>query len=222
MRGYWPTKPIRVIPFLTADRPNPPPAPRQKPATPLRVIYLGRLVDQKRPDQLAKRWPLLTQHPALAGATLDIHGYDPGGGMSREITEFVTQRNFEKRIRVRGEYQLRDLPAIFDSCDLVVLPSLWEGLPLVLVEAMARGVPFVATEAGGTAELGEHNPDVKITSTRWEDFEKGLVTMAGKLLEGAVQPRRLHAWAEQRYGYTVVSSQWLDCLTAPRSFFHLQ
>ena len=53
MSEYWPAKPIRVIPFLTSNQPMPAPA-RQRVGEKdfLRVVYLGRLVSHKRPDQL--------------------------------------------------------------------------------------------------------------------------------------------------------------------------
>ena len=219
MKGYWPQKPIRVVPFLTSDGPIAPPARRLRPGGPLRVVYLGRLVEQKRPDQLVARWPILTQHSGLAGATLDIHGYDPDGSMLLKMREFVNQNGLTSQVRFRGEYGLDDLPGILQESDLVALPSLWEGLPLVLVEAMARGVPFVATDAGGTAELGENNPDVRITSTRWDDFEAGLIEMAERLHDGKIEAARLHAWVEQRYGHATVSRQWLKCLIQPAEFF---
>jgi glycosyltransferase involved in cell wall biosynthesis len=110
-------------------------------------------------------------------------------------------------------------PATAES-DIVVLPSLYEGLPLVLVEAMSYGVPFVATDAGGTGELGEDNPDVIVTSTKWEDFEAGLLAMAGKIHAGEINSRRLHEWVEKRYGYATVSQQWLQCLLNPQKFFN--
>jgi glycosyltransferase involved in cell wall biosynthesis len=100
-----------------------------------------------------------------------------------------------------------------------VLPSLWEGLPLVLVEAMLHGVPFAATAAGGTEELGDGNPDVVVTGTAWEEFEDGLAALAARLRARQVDPVRLHAWAERRYGYASVSRQWLDCLCDPSQFF---
>lgn len=221
MKGYWPEKPIQVIPFLTADAPTPAPVRRRRAGAeePLRVIYLGRLVEQKRPDQLVRRWGEITKHPALTGANLEIRGYDSDGTMRTGLQTFVTQNGLAERIHLHGEYALTELPGILDAVDLVVLPSRWEGLPLVLVEAMLKGVPFVACAAGGTEELGENNPDVMVTGTDWAEFEAGLVAMAVKIRAGGIDPVRLHGWAEARYGYAAVSERWLECLCRPREFF---
>lgn len=221
MRAWWPGKPIQVIPFLTSDATMPVPTQRsRRPGAPLRVVYLGRLVEQKRPDQLVKRWPELTRHPALSGATLDVYGNDPTGLMLKRLREFASQNCLSGQINLHGKYELAELDRILEASDLVVLPSLWEGLPLVLVEAMLRGVPFVATAAGGTEELGQGNPDVCVTGLEWEDFERGLKQTAVALKRGDIQPKRLHAWAEKHYGFDPVSEKWLRCLQAPRSFFN--
>lgn len=223
MQSYWPQKPIRVIPFLTSDRPTS--APKLRPgvgSAMLRVVYLGRLVAQKRPDQLVRRWQRLLTQPGMAPARLDVYGYDPGGEMLNELRAFVTASRLTESVKIHGEYHLADLPRILKESDLVVLPSLWEGLPLVLVEAMLSGVPFVATAAGGTEELGDNNPDVIVTGTEWSAFETGLIAMSGRLRAGGIDSARLHAWAEERYGYEMVSRMWLDCLCEPREFFSFQ
>jgi glycosyltransferase involved in cell wall biosynthesis len=221
MKSAWPHKLIRDIPFLTSEAPTPSPVGRRrvKPDEPLRVVYLGRIVEQKRPDQLVQRWPELTREGALKEARLDIYGYDPDGRMLAGMRDFVARAGIGEQVAIRGEYGLADLPGILDAADMVVLPSLWEGLPLVLVEAMLKGVPFVATAAGGTEELGENNPDVIVTSTEWRDFEAGLMAMGEKIRAGAIDPLRLHDWAEQRYGHGAVSQKWLACLCHPMEFF---
>jgi glycosyltransferase involved in cell wall biosynthesis len=221
MRGYWPQKPIRVIPFLTSDQPMPAPDRLQVgEKNQVRVVYLGRLVAHKRPDQLVRRWQALTAHPVLASARLDVYGFDPDGDMLKELRAFVTEAKLSEKVRIHGGYELDKLPQILAESDIVVLPSLDEGLPLVLVEAMLHGVPFVATDAGGTGELGEENPDVIVTSTKWEDFEAGLLAMAEKIRAGEINSRRLHQWVEERYGYAAVSQQWLQCLLNPQKFFN--
>jgi len=221
MRSYWPNKPIRSIPFLTSDRPFESPAGRRHPGGSdlLRVIYLGRLVEQKRPDELVRRWQAITALPGVGPARLDVYGYDPDGKMSASLRSLISSLRLSESVHLRGEYALSELPGILDAADVVVLPSLWEGLPLVLVEAMLRGVPFVATAAGGTGELGENNPDVIVTETDWSAFEAGVAEMGRRIRAGRIDPVRLHDWAEERYGYDKVSRMWLDCLTGPHEFF---
>ncbi len=220
MQGLWPSKRMRVIPFLTSDRPMPPPVrPPRRPGDPLKVIYLGRLVAHKRPDVLVQRWQALSASAEMRQARLNVHGFDPEGKMLNKLRAFVTESGQTAQIHIHGEYSLAALPQILAASDLVVLPSLDEGLPLVLVEAMLHGVPFVATNAGGTEELGEDNPDVLVTGTEWPAFEQGLLRLAGKVRAGQTDSLRLHQWAESRYGYGRVSRQWLDCLQSPRAFF---
>ncbi len=222
MAKSWPQKPIRVIPFLTSDSPMPPPARTARPrdAGSLRVTYLGRLVSQKRPGQLVRQWQELTASPELAGACLEVHGFDPDGRMLADLRRFVAGSSLAGRVRIHGAYEPEQLPGILAQSDLVVLPSLWEGLPLVLVEAMLHGVPFVACAAGGTEELGQDNPDVLVTGTGWQEFVAGLRHMASRVRAGQIDPRRLHGWAEARYGCSAVSRRWLDCLLRPTQFFH--
>lgn len=222
MQGLWPQKPIRVIPFLTSDKPSPPPPPRPAVGNRvLRVTYLGRLVAQKRPDHLVRCWNRLSGQMGLGPARLDVYGYDPEGSMLREMRATVSESGMGDRVAIHGEYTLADLPGILERSDVVVLPSLWEGLPLVLVEAMLKGVPFVACAAGGTEELGVNNPDVIVTGTNWDEFEDGLMQMARRIRVGAVDASRLHAWAEARYGYDAVARRWMECLGDPRAFFGL-
>jgi len=221
MQATWPDKSIKDIPFLTSDAATPRPARGVRELDqPLRVAYLGRLVEHKRPDQLVQRWPELTRSGALRGGRLDVYGFDPDGKMLRDMQDFVRRSKLDDQVRICGGYGPEELSGILAGADIVVLPSLMEGLPLVLVEAMLAGVPIVATAAGGTEELGIANPDAIITSLDWSDFEAGLIAMAGKIRSGAIDPTRLHDWAESRYGYESVSQKWLACVLQPKEFFN--
>lgn len=223
MQKTWPGKPIRAIPCLNTEGPMPAPArdPGWRKSGPLRVTYLGRLDPLKRAGQLVRCWQGLTANPELSGARLDLYGDDPGGIMLAELRHFSAQHRLSAQVQLHGGYELERLPHILAQSDAVVLPSLVEGLPMVLVEAMLHGVPFVATSAGGTEELAEGNPDVVLTGMEWGRFESGLRQLAARVRSGMINPRRLHAWAEARYGYAAVSQQWLQCLHYPREFFGL-
>jgi glycosyltransferase involved in cell wall biosynthesis len=212
--------PVRTIPFLTAPAPMPPPAKRVRAREgTLRIAFLGRLVSHKRPDQLIEAWPAWNARAPIGPARLDLHGgsYDQ---MGEQMQERIAELGLQESVRLQGAYTTSDLPRIFETTDIVVLPSLYEGLPLVLVEAMQRGVPVVATSAGGTAELGDDNPDVIITEgTDWEKFAAGLEEMAERLRSGQIDSVRLHEWTESRYGFKRVAELWRQALLSPETFF---
>jgi glycosyltransferase involved in cell wall biosynthesis len=188
----------------------------------LEVGYLGRLEKRKRPDVLVQQWARMTARTPLAPAVLHLHGDDGGSGLRRELELYVAGNGLSDRVRLHGGYSHSRLPEILSKLDMVVLPSEWEGLPLVLVEAMQRGVPFVATAAGGTAELGQGNPDVTVTGTEWGAFETGMEEMAARLRAGQVDAVRLHGWVEPRYGFEAAAKQWQAALLDSRAFFGLK
>jgi glycosyltransferase involved in cell wall biosynthesis len=210
--------PIRTIPFLTSSEPLDPPVPRP-PSPILRIAFLGRLAPHKHPAELIDAWPAWTSRAPIGPARLDFYGGDYDNEGPR-LQKKITDLGLEDSVRIHGAYATSDLTKIFANTDLVVLPSTWEGLPLVLVEAMQRGIPVVATSAGGTAELGDDNPDVLITrGTGWDNFAAGLEQMAARIRAGEIDPVRLHEWTEARYGFEPVAQAWRDALLAPRGFF---
>lgn len=223
MAQWWPNIPVRVIPFLTAEAPLPIPQPRAAIGSrEIRVVYLGRLVSHKRPDQLVREWNFLSTLSPLSPARLDIFGSDIDPTMLNELRQFVVENSFGDKVQIHGAYKINQLPDILSQADVVVLPSQWEGLPLVLVEAMQRGVPIVATAVGGTEELGKDNPDVIITGSEWDAFVDGLLAMSQKLRSGYIDAIRLHQWTERRYGYSAVSQKWLDALINPQDYFWIK
>jgi glycosyltransferase involved in cell wall biosynthesis len=161
----------------------------------------------------------LTAAEFLGPARLDIYGYSDPPEFVSDLQRIVSSSGLEQRIRIHGPYSHDDIDSIMRAADMVVLPSLWEGLPMVLVEAMQRGVPVVTTNVGGIEEIAECNADVVITPSDWDEFVKGMQTMAARLRRGEIDSVRLHRWAEDRYGYSTVSSKWLSALLNPAMFF---
>lgn len=217
------SKPVRTIPFLTADRAAPP-APQRAPVgtRPLQAAYLSRLESRKRPDVLVREWKNLLALPGVGEAILHVHGQDEGKGMIEALKVEVAQASMNHLVKFYGGYQLNDLSGILQGVDVVLLPSEWEGLPLILLEAMQHGVPFVATAAGGTGEFGTDNPDVCVTGLKWSEFAEGFGKFIPRLRAGEISAPRLHQWAESRYGFDATWPKWREALTEPAAFFNLR
>jgi glycosyltransferase involved in cell wall biosynthesis len=208
--------PIRTIPFFTVQ-PEVELPQRKENGPELRVAFLGRLAPHKRPLELIEAWPRLTT--TMGPARLDLYGgdYDNEG---RRLQERIDALGLRDVAKLHGAYSAEDMMSIFANTDIVVLPSKYEGLPLVLVEAMHRGVPVVATSAGGTAELGDDNPDVIISEgIGWENFETSLIEMARRVRAGEIDGPRLQRWTETRYGFAPVAAAWREALLQPDLYF---
>jgi len=105
------------------------------------VLTLARLAPQKGLDTLVAAAQLLPE------AVFAVAGDGPERGA---LEAQAATLGLADRMRFLGHRQ--DVPALLDSCDVLVLPSLFEGLPLAVLEAMAAGKPVVASRIGGTDE----------------------------------------------------------------------
>ena len=113
------------------------------------VLFVGRLAEQKRVDDLLKAIDLL-QH-----VQPDLRTVIVGEGPLRDQLE-ETAHAFDLDSRVQFLGHRDDVPRLMAAADVVVLPSSYEGLPNVVLEAMWSHKPVVATAAPGTTEVVVH------------------------------------------------------------------
>jgi glycosyltransferase involved in cell wall biosynthesis len=108
---------------------------------PGRVLFLGRLAPQKRPD-------LAVQALArVEGAELHL----ANDGPEREsVARLAAELEVAPRVRFLGYRD--DVPALLSQAACLLLTSDYEGASLTVLEAMAAGVPVVATRVGGVEE----------------------------------------------------------------------
>lgn len=109
----------------------------------LRVAFVARLVEVKRPDIFVAAAHDLA-HRLPGAASFHLFGDGPLEGRCRE---FIERHHLENEIRMLGFRS--NMPAWLARCDVLVLCSEHEGLPMVLLEAMGLGVPVVAHAVGG-------------------------------------------------------------------------
>lgn len=107
-----------------------------------RVLFVGRLVDIKRPLDIAQAVARL----AAAGQPVELV-VAGAGGLQRQMEEAARTGGID--VRFLGFVNQSKLPSVYASCDVVVLSSITETWGLVINEAMACGVPAVVSEGVG-------------------------------------------------------------------------
>lgn len=101
-------------------------------AGPLRLVFVGRLADHKRPLDFVSA----VDAAATAGAdvTADLVGDGP---LRADVEQAIARSAHADRFRLHG--QCDDPAPLMHAADLLVLTSLTEGCPLVAMEAAGAG-----------------------------------------------------------------------------------
>jgi glycosyltransferase involved in cell wall biosynthesis len=123
------------------------PGEREPPAWRWRLLYVGRVVEQKGVHTAIASLPLLP-----AEAKLQIVGEGDRPYRSR-LEELASTLGVYERVRFDGQRPREQLIEVYREADAVVFPVQWsEPWGLVPLEAMALGRPVVATGRGGSGE----------------------------------------------------------------------
>lgn len=136
------------------------------------IVFLGRLVPEKRPDLLVEAFS------QMAGTTwkLVIVGGNSGAGSYRE--KLFAAAMDRPDIIFTGHLQGAHLSEIVEGAGLFVLPSDLEGLPLSLLEAMRAGIPAIASNIPPHQEV--------LDGDRGLLFRAGSVSACREALERAI------------------------------------
>jgi glycosyltransferase involved in cell wall biosynthesis len=108
------------------------------------------------------------------------------GELRAQVESARDALGIEPRFRMVG--WRRDIPAVMDALNVVVLTSLHEGLPRVVPEAMASGCPVVATAVDGTPEAVREGETGYLVAPRDVD---GLTSHVVALLQDPGRARTL-------------------------------
>jgi glycosyltransferase involved in cell wall biosynthesis len=106
---------------------------------PLRALFSGRLVRQKRV-------PYLLEAVRDIPVDVDLVGAGPDEEALREQAIAV---GVQDRVRFLGWASREDMPQRYRDAGVFVFPSVEEGMPNVVLEAMASGLPIIATDIYG-------------------------------------------------------------------------
>lgn len=123
--------------------------PRSRASTGTRLVYVGRLIQNKGVQYLLRAMPkILSVHP---DASLQLVGDGPMRGYLERMANSLGISHAVAFLGIRD-----DVPDILAEADVFIRPSLTEGMPLAVLEAMSAGLPVVATPVAGVVELVKH------------------------------------------------------------------
>ena len=135
------------VDILANGVPSAPYAPRDhlSPRTPVRLLFLGNLMERKGVTDLIEALALLPADLPDWSLTL------AGGGEIERYRGLAAARGLTER--VVGWVGSAQALALLGVVDAMVLPSYDEGLPLVILEALGAGTPVVCTPVGAIPEF---------------------------------------------------------------------
>ena len=114
-----------------------------------RVLFLGKICDEKGAYDLLRAWVLFSQH--VKGWRLVIGGYGEVDRFLAVAQGMGVRCDIDFLGWVSGQDKIRELSA----ADIFVLPSFAEGMPVSILEAMAYGAAIIATPVGGVPDMIE-------------------------------------------------------------------
>jgi glycosyltransferase involved in cell wall biosynthesis len=138
-----------VVPLLLDDLPHDVEQDGRGPA-PI-VLYVGRIVPNKRLEDAIKAFALYQKHREPT-ATFVIVGWDTGFENYRLALKRLAERLDVERVIFTGALSREERDAWFRRAHVYLSMSVHEGFCAPLVEAIAHGVPVVARAAGAVPE----------------------------------------------------------------------
>jgi glycosyltransferase involved in cell wall biosynthesis len=159
------------------------------------MVFLGRLVPEKRPDLLIDAfiklkppgWKLV-----LVGGVSDTKLY---------TSQLLNQVAQHPEIVFAGELWGAKKAEIIRNAGLFVLPSDLEGLPLAMLEAMQEGIPVVASDIPPHQQLLDDNRGVM--------FSAGNLTSCADTLNWAIHhPQEVKAMADKAQTHIQLHYNW--------------
>lgn len=178
---------------------------------PLRLLFVGRLVERKGVEVLVRALARVLEERE---AELVVVGEGP---REDAIRRAAREAGVEDRVHLTGYVDDEELSRRYRECDIFVLPAVrdrkgdTEGLGVVLVEALRFARPVVASRIGGIPDIVEDG------RTGWLVPSGDPAALARTLLERAARPEETRRIAREGREIVAERFSWdgiLDSLEA--------
>ncbi len=182
---------------------------------PLRLLFVGRLVERKGVEVLVRA---LAKLRAEKPATLTVIGEGKWAG---RIRAEVSRLDLDEMVRFTGHVSADRLAAEYEAADILVLPAVvdskgdTEGLGVVILEGLRFERPVVASEVGGVVDI------VREGESGWLVPPGDADALAARLLEVAANPERAREVAARGRTMAGETFSWPRILAATRKVYEL-
>jgi colanic acid/amylovoran biosynthesis glycosyltransferase len=188
------------------------PVPRQSARVstgPLRLIYVGRLVEEQKQIVSVAR-ALCRAVREVPGTEAIIYGNGPDRG---RVTQCLEEENVGVRVRLGGQVDNADIQRVMLDASVIVLLSDYEGLPIALLEGMACGlIPVCLRIRSGVGQLIEQGETGFLVDDRGDEFVAAIRAIAS---DTEVRSRVSRAARERivaRYSDELNAARWAALL----------
>lgn len=171
------------------------------------LLFLGRLVPEKRPDLLIEAFQALKP----AGWKLVLAGGVSDTTLFTSKLSDLAQGNPD--IIFAGEIRGTRLAEIVRGAGLFVLPSDLEGLPLSMLEAMSQGVPVLASDIPPHQQLINDQRGVLFQAGDINSCIQGLEWAIANPQEMAVMAKKAQQHVEKYYNWDHITAENLRIYT---------
>lgn len=179
------------------------------PQGPLRVLYLGRVIEEQKRVVLMER---VIRRCLTSGADIEwtIAGDGPDlPGMRTRLADAGV------KVRFLGAVPYRDVPATIKGHEVYFLCSDYEGLPLSLLESMGHGlVPVVSNLPSGISEVVRNDNGIRIALDDEAGYANALISLAGDRQRLASLSAAAAMEVRESHSTTAMALRWQAMLDA--------
>lgn len=168
---------------------------------PLRLLFAGRLVQQKRPDILLEMMQILKN----TDVELSIAGEGP---LLQKVKNVAEKESL--KIHFLGLISRDAMPKILRSHDVLIAPSEFEGMSISVLEALFAGLYVVTSRASGNPDLIEGTSLGKLVDLDAKKFAKAILDILEAPPENEARIFAWHALRESHHWREIARQYLVD------------
>jgi glycosyltransferase involved in cell wall biosynthesis len=183
--------------------------PRGTGGGPLRILYLGRIMN---PQKRAHLFPKILVGLKKSGIPFQwtIAGE---GDQLVNLKRLMTSDSPAQQVLFPGPLPNSQVPALLERHDVFLLASDAEGLPISLLEAMAHGVvPVVSDLESGIRDVVDAGNGMLVPVDDTEGYARAIIHLHENRDELAAKSAAAHERVKEEFSVEAMADRWLAAL----------